>query len=640
MLGTNRAVKEGAKAAKEAAREQMKASREVEKARKAEVVAAEKAKRTQEVVAKKAADAELREARKVADYWTRAHQRATDQRLRAEQQATRIVQRESAKRLQLEKDTLAKRQRAMEENARRGRGFLGASAGGVLAGATAGFGAARSVGGIRSVQERVQAANEFRERLTIVSSQAGVSSERREQIQGQVMEASKATGKDSLELMGVLETGQAQFNDLAFFADHLKEIATIARSSGADAGEFARALGFTRQAFGLSGDEAMEAANLMVAAAAKGSIEVKDFATSFAPVAGLFVQSTGLKGMQGVRQFLGTSQAAGTLGKSADETATLLERFIAAIGSVDVQKDLKASTGINVKDMTPEQIIERLATSRKFAKAGVKEGVFKDIREQQAVTALIAARNRTAAGQTGAIDIGAIASVDAGAGAALTQQTMTQLEGSGALSFDRQNATLQEDTLKKLGDYNAQLLAVNEASSKLEQSFGTLSLWASTIAATGVGSAVGGALSGGMGGMAGGAGGGMLGKLGGAVGRFGIPGMILAGGAAASAAVYQSGIGEDVGNWVADKIFGETPKTTTQGMDAPSTTGPISTPDQVVRALPVSVQPTPATTAAASSRTAEQLVSESKKGNQLLEQLVRLSAGTRPFVEPSTRRPQ
>ncbi len=638
MQGVQRRTNEAAKASKAAAREQERASRELLKAKQREAAAAEKAKSTQERAARKAAQVEQAEARKVLDYWTKAHTQSVIARQRAEQQATRIVQREAAKRLQVEKDTLAKRDRAMQENARRGRMFIGAAAGGVLAGASAAAGTARSVGGIQSVQERIQQANEFRERLTIVGSQAGLSPEEKAAAEAKLVEASKATGKSILELVGVLETGQAQFNDLRFFSDHMAEIATIARTSGADAGEFARALGFTRQAFGLTGDEAMEAANLMVAAAGQGSIEVKDFATSFAPVAGLFAQSTGLKGLAGVRQFLGTSQAAGTLGKSADETATLVERFIAAIGSVDVQGDLKAATGINAKGMTPEQIIERLATSTKFRKAGVKEGIFKDIREQQAVTALISARNRTAAGQTGAIDIGAIARVDASAGSALTTQTMQQLEGSGALSFDRQNAALQEDTLNKLSEYNGELLKVNEMSGKLETSFGTLALWANTIAATGLGSAIGGALGGGLGG----GGGGMLGKLGGAVGKVGVPGAILAGGVAASAAVYESGIGEDIGNALFDWING-VPKQDTRSFQAPAGTAPTppAMPSSVVPAAAGQAAVTPTAPGTSSAdRVAAETLAVQKKQTQLLDVIARGVTAGRPVVDSSMRAPR
>lgn len=641
LQGATRATREGAKATRDATREQLRAAEAAKRAMQQVQQAHAKARAAQTAGDRKAASESVREANRELQGRLRALDTLNRQRERLEAAASRTVQREAAKRLQIERDTLAKRERAMLENARRGRGLLGAAAGGVLGGATAAFGTARGVGGVRSVQERIQAGNEFKERMTIVSSQAGSTQEARAANETKLMEASKATGKDILELVGVLETGQAQFNDLQFFADHISEIATIARSSGADAGEFARALGFTRQAFGLSGDEAMEAANLMVAAAAKGSIEVKDFATSFAPVAGLFAQSTGLKGLQGVRQFLGTSQAAGTLGKSADETATLVERFIAAIGSVDVQKDLKAKAGINVKGMTPEQIIDRLSTSGRFNKHGVKEDIFKDIREQQAVTALISARRRTVAGQEGAIDIGAVAGVSAKTGAQLTQQTMTQLEGSGALSFDRQNAALQEDTLNKLADYNAQLLAVNEVSGRLEKSFGTLSLWANTIAATGLGSAIGGALGGGFGGGA--AGGGMLSKLGGAVGKFGVPGMILAGGVAATAAVAESGIGEDVGNWLFDKIHGGPPKQAARGFVAPAAL-PASASGAVSSGGPGAA--TPAASAApaggnpATERTGQEQLSHLKKQTAALETIARAVSTQRPFVDASARAPR
>jgi hypothetical protein len=639
MQGVRRETAETSKATKAAAQAERKALAETRKAQ----AESERAKRAATAATTKEARTQAREQQKLADeqskYWRKAAQASADERIRQERRVTAVAQREAARRLQNEKQTLEAQKKANEVHARRGRAFLGGVVGAAVGGAMGASQTARSIGGIRSMPERIQAANEFRERLTIAASQANLSGDEKAKAEGQINAASIATGKDQGELLSVLETGQAKFNDLRFFADNLKEIATIARASGSDAGEFAQALGFTRQAFGLSGEEAMEAAKLMVAAASKGSIEVKDFASSFAPVAGLFAQSTGLKGIEGVRQFLGTAQAAGTLGKSADESATLVERFVASLADPKTRTGLKQSTGIDLKGKTPEALIAALADSKKFARPGVMQKVFTDVREQQAVTAMMAAFRRTREGKDGAIDIGAIANVQASEGAAITAKTMGELEGSGALAFDRQNATLQEHTLKNLGDYNAQLLKVNEMSMNLEMSFSKLALWSDAISASGIGAALGGMAAGGGFGGGGAAGGKMLGGLGKAVGVLGPALGILGGGAAISAAIVEAGVGEKVADFVFDLFNSDIAK-----MKAGGPTGdvkvPTDLPSNVVPIRPTA--PASAPTGAGeqqSAATGQRVLKETEKQTRLLEQIA-ANGKPPPFHGPGPRGPK
>lgn len=553
VSGVSRKTTEASAASKKAAKDEEKAAKAGQQAKERAEKAKQRALLATEREVKRAARAEQREAEKLAQHYQRLAIQSANYRIRQEQRMTREAQREAQKRGRIEQEAADKRSRLNNDNSRRGRGALGAVVGGVVAGAATAVNTARSIGGIRSMPERVQAANDFRERLVVVGSQAGLDADGRKRVEGQINSASMATGKDQGDLLNVLEVGQAKFNDLQFFADHLEEIATIARASGSDAGEFAQALGYAKQAFGLSGEEAMEAANLMVAAAAKGSIEVKDFAKSFAPVAGLFAQNTGTEGISGFKQLLGVAQGAGTLGKTPDETATLVERFVAAIADPEVVKDLRTKGGVDIKGMQPTQIIEALAGSKKFAKSGVKQDIFKDVREQQVITALVSAFNRVKSGQEGAIDAKTISEVNGQEGRDMVTKTMGELQGSGALEFDKRNAELQAHTLENLGTYNDQLLKVVDASVYLETSMGSLALWADAIAATGIGAGVGGVLAGGGGG--GGAGGGLMGTLGGMLPMLGNAGLI----GAAGIAGYQFGnlIGADKwGEWIGNKLAG------------------------------------------------------------------------------------
>lgn len=581
LQGVTRRTNEAGKATKAAAREQEKAAKEAAKALKSQQVAAERSKRAQTAAAKQQAQAEEREAKKVADYWAAAHRRATDARIREEQRATAVAKREAAKRLEEEKKTLAARDKATRDSMRKGRAIAGGAVLGALAGAGAAANTARSIGGIRSLPERIQAANEFRERLTIVGNDAGLDAGKRDALQGSILSTSKATGTDAGTLLSVLEGGQAQFNDLKFFSDNLQEIATISRASGSDAGEFASALGYIKQAFGLTGEEAMEAAYLMRASSAKGSIEVKNIAKDFASVAGVFAETTKLKGLGGVRQFLGTAQAAGSLGKGSAETATLVERFIASMGQADVVQKMKSKAGIDVKGKTPEEIVDSMLSSKRFQKASVREDIFGkgDVRTEQAIIALMSARQRELAGADGAFGIGTIAKVDAAEGKKLTASAFADVAAGGQFKFDQQNASLQEDTFKNLDSFNSQLLAVNEMSMKLETSFGSLSVWADAIAATGLGAAAGGAMAGG--------GGDALSSAGHALGYLGKAGAVAGVGLAAyhgAKALGADSWGDSIGNTVADWMFGERPK-------SEATRGPAPAPSAATRAPVAASQP-------------------------------------------------
>ena len=515
IVGGSQALKELAgieKGAQKAGQAEVKAARDAEKAaKKAADAQAREARRAAveaERAAKHAGLAKTREAEKAAKDAQRVADRETAALAKAEakqvaqyqayqRKLTEIAAKSAVERAKDEEKSINARRKAAADTLRRAGGVVGALGAGAVAGGVTAMGTARGVVGVQDVGARVRSANEFKERLILTSAQAGLDVAGQERVQQQILGAGMASGKSPSELMGVLEAGQAQFNDLKFFADNLQAIAVQAKATGTETEDFARALGFAKQAFGLSGDEAMEASNLMVAAASKGSIEVKDFARDFAPVMGVFAQGTKMTGLSGFREMLGVSQAAGTLGAGSAETSTMVERLIAIMQNPERMKDLKAKTGIDVKGKTPAQFIDALAESARFGKPGVQADIFGgDIIANKAITALMSARARYLAGEEGAIDIGSISGVKASTGAGLVSDTMKRLESSGVLEMQRKAIEMENDTITHLEDYNDQLLRVVEVSNKLEKSFGTLSLWASSLGIGGAVSTVGSVLSG------------------------------------------------------------------------------------------------------------------------------------------------
>jgi hypothetical protein len=464
-------------------RAEQKAAREAIRAAQQTARAKQKAHQDAARAADKSARDSERAAQREADRWQKLAQKAADERIRQQQRATQAAQREAAKQAAAEAQ-------ARRDSIRRAGGAIGAVTAGALAGAGAAMSTARGISGVKDVRERITSANEFRERLVLTTNQAGMSAQEREATQARVLDASRSTGKDIGELMGVLETGQAQFNNLKFFADNIGEIAKLSKAAGADTGEFATALGYAQQAFGLTGDEAMEAAYLMKASADKGSVELSNFARDFAASAGIFAMNSGQKGMAGVRSFLGAAQGVATGGFGSAESATRLERFITDINDVEVQKGLKGIgvTGFVGSDGKVDvgNLIKQLGSNQKFKSAATRQDIFKEVRSLQAVEALVAAQGRVQSGVGGAIDFDTISRVDAQAGRDATTAGFKAMQSEGFFRAQQQAADMQADSVEKLAEFNEQVGFVTDASNRLEKAFGTLSVWASSIAAAGV----------------------------------------------------------------------------------------------------------------------------------------------------------
>lgn len=505
------------RAAKDSQRAQERAAQSAQRAVERQQKAQERAAQSQKRLEQAATEANKREHEKR----TKEAERAAQARVRAEEKAAKEIARvqqaetERWRRMSAEsaRQRMAEEERSSRSRARNREGVL-RRAGGALAGLAVGAGAgammaantARDVAGVQSVQERIKRGGDFRERLIITSAQAGVSNDKRQEIQGQIQSAATRSGKDPLEILGALELAQKSFNGFETFAGMIEELAITAKASGSDVQDLTGALGYVQKAFGLTQEESKQALDLMVAAAAKGSIELSDFARDFAPVAGIFAMSTQQKGIAGVRSFLGTSQGVGTGGFGSAESATRVERLVAEMNDSKTRAKLKAAgvklpksgEAINMGDF-----LEQIATNKNLQTSEQRQRIFTEVRASQGLDTLLAARQHVQSGAKDAIDFNTIAGVGANEGKNLTRNTMAQLESAGVLDLQREATKAQNDVITNLQKYNDQILAVVRVSGELERSLGSLSLWAPSIASTGLGGLLGGLLPGLFGGGAG-----------------------------------------------------------------------------------------------------------------------------------------
>lgn len=519
-----------------------------------EARAREKAALDGQRASERAAKAIERLQQRQAQQAERLAKRTADASIREAARATNAAQREAAKQAKAAEETVAKQAKARQDAMRHAGGVVGATTAGALAGTLAAVNIARSTTGHKSASERVQAANEFRERLVRVTNDAGMTPEQREAVQGQVIAASRSTGMSIDALQGVLETGQGQFNNLQYFADHLEDIGRIAKAGGADAKDLANAMGFAIQGFGLTGKAAEDSGYLMKGAATLGSIELSDLSSSFAPLMGTYAETTKHRGEGGYKEFLGMAEAMGTSGYTGEAAATRVQGVLAAVSSVDTQKKLKdiGVKGFVGKDGSLDipSLVRQLATNKKWQSAAVRQDIFGDIRGQQGIEGLVTANQRTKAGVKGAVDIDTFLGMDAVGGRSSVETGMKAMQGEGWFKAQQRNADMQADTLEHLADFNGQLELVSAAADRLEKHFGSLALWTPSIAAAGAGSVgtavVGKLLGGGAAGAAGGAAGaGMSGA-----------GAGLLGGAGASLGGYLGGLGTAVGAAGAGAVAG------------------------------------------------------------------------------------
>jgi hypothetical protein len=560
---TEKSARKAAEAQKRAAQDASRAAIEASKrAEKEQTRAAREVAR----VAKREAEAQKREADKLTAYWQRSAQKSADLRIREEQRVTRQAAQEAARRARTEDRTMATRRRAAERTLRGAGGLVGAGVAGILAGGISAAGVARGVAGVDDIQTRVRKGNDFRETMIVLGGNVGMSQAEIDKAQSKVLETGVKFGKDPTEIAEGLTIGQERFNMLRELTENIDAITAAAKASQGTVPEFIGMVGSLVSAFGLAKEEIPQAIDFALGAARSGAINPADFAASFAASAGIFATNSGQRGMEGLRQFVGTSQGIGAGQFGAAESATRLERLITDLTDKKVVQDLK-QRGVNVfnKDGKIDigSVIDQIATNKNLQTSTQRQGVFKEVRALQGIDTLLAQRQKVLSKEAGAVDFRSMSREGLGAeGAAGTARVIGMLEKGGVLDLQRQAIEMQKHTIEHLEAYNKQILLVNDASNKLEKSFGTLSLWASSIGLGGAvtgGSVVLGRLAGGGAGgaAAGAAGAGTLATLGTGVTAVGA-GALAAGVAAAGAIGGGVGYGIDkFAEWTTGKALSD-----------------------------------------------------------------------------------
>lgn len=506
LQGLRRETTQAGKAAKAAATSQAKAEKSELQQR---IQNANTYRRIQEQTARRVSSTQAREASRAARTAEREARRVT-----RTAQVEAAKQERSAKKLADEQETAATR-------ARKSRGrLLGAVTAGVVAGASTAFSTARGIAGQRDIKDRVRTGLDFRERFIVSSTQAGVTGKQAAAAQASILAASNATGVDQMDLLGAVERGQSEFNAFQGVADNIGTLAEQAKGAGIDVASFTSAVLRMQQAFGLADKDIKKTGDLILASASAGAIEAGNIATDFAPTAGLFAQNTGHMGEAGLREFLGTAQAMGTLGAGSAESATMTENFLNEINKKDVQKKLRR-IGVSVtnKDGTMrgfQDIVTDLAGNKKFQSANVRQEIFAEKRARVGVEALMGATKRVQAG-TGTVDIGTIAGVDSAEGEKKTKEVMAALASEGLLDIQRESARMQSDVIANLRSYSDQVRALQRVSNALEAQFGPLALQADAAKSALAGLTLTALATGGF--RGGGGGGGPAGTVGSAIGN-------------------------------------------------------------------------------------------------------------------------
>lgn len=570
--GTGAASKEAQKAAKETERWQRMAIASHQQRMKEQAAltketarsAAQQAKSAQQVAAakEKAAQAAVaaaeREAKAIdriqqrqVERWQRLAQKSTDVQMREDAKKVAAAQRLAAKQIDIAKRTAATELEARRKHNRELGGLIGTGTAAVLAGGVTAVSAARGASGAKSIQERIQSGNEFRERLMRVSSAAGMSGEEREALQASILTSSAKNGQDAGEMLGIVETGQGTFNDARGFAKNAEEIGRIAKTAGADMVALTEAIGHTNNAFGLTGDIAMETGYAIKSSADVGSTEVEKLATAFAPVAGTYALTTKQTGVKGRNQFLAMAQTLNTTGVGAEGAATRANQVLAAVSEKETQDKLKAIgvKGFIGKDggIDLSSLIKQLEGNKKFQSANVRQDIFNELRGRQGIETLVAARRRVKSGDKTAIDLDTMTPDIAGAKTKVDAY-MGDIEGEGWFQAQKENAEMQKATTENLGSFNSQIGFVTSAANTLEKAFGSLSLWAGAVGAMGI-TGIGGTLL--KGALSGKDAPSMVEKLGGAASKAG---GWLAGGAGSMLAAGGTAVGAASGAALAGAI--------------------------------------------------------------------------------------
>ncbi len=468
-----RAAKEAEKLAKEQIKASQKAAAEAEKA-------AKHAEKVKTAEARKAAAELKRIAEKEAAETKRLQDREIAEHARYQRKLTEQHRAEAVKRHQLEQQSIAARSVEARRTWRKVGGFVGAGVMGAVAGGASAANTARGIVGVQDLPTRIQNANEMKQSLILTAADAGLTPQERAAAEANVNKAAMGSATAPSDLVAGLGEAHSRFNSFRMFNDNLPQLSKIAKAQDTSFPDFVTALGSVQNAFGLQSEQLVEAANIMIAASEKGSLNFKQFATAMAPQMGTFAANTGQTDIEGLRQFVGVMQTAATRQGGAEDASvrgsqaiTYLNRPETAAALTDIGVQIRGADG----KIDVGSVIEQLATNKDFQTPMQQASIFKDAQAREGIQTLIMQRNK-ALSDPNVVDYAGMTRVDAGAGAANTTNKLAALEESGLMGLQRQAVDMQVHVNENLKDYNDQLLAVTKMTNEFERAMGTtVSLW-------------------------------------------------------------------------------------------------------------------------------------------------------------------
>lgn len=336
-----RALRRFAQVVSETAKAKLKAERD---AAKAGLAATRDADRRAEASAKALAKTRIDEARRAA----REDERWAAAKLRTMGRIAREEERQAA---------AAGRQRAQGvRNAR--RGLIQTAAGVATLGIT-GVNEVRQFGstlGVRSREEMVQRSMGFERGLIRLGGQAGLSPERQAATRARMLEVSRTTQTDPMDLLASASMAQNRFSDFSFFENNAQRFAEAANALDTPMEDIVGAVGEFQRQMGVTSEEIPQLIGVLTSAAQAGSIEFADISGEFAQTIGTWARVTGQTGMSGAREFTAAAEVLGAGGMGGAGANTLMTNLLAKMSSGEVQGDMRRA-GIRMNDPETGQFV-------------------------------------------------------------------------------------------------------------------------------------------------------------------------------------------------------------------------------------------------------------------------------------------
>lgn len=322
-----------------------------------------------------------------------------------------------------------------------------------LARAATGFaeGAAGTLG-VQDPRDTILGAKAIREQLTRQLIAAGKDDSFVQDVIAQIDATAKRTVVPQAQIAGAVSKAQSRFSDPQFVLENMDFLAQAARAAGESVETIAE-FGLTLKQVGkLDNAAAMRLIQAQFIQGAKGSIEVKDFATTFAPSIATFAQDVGASGEEELGQITALAQVLGQSLKNPAEVATSMERLGGRLKQASVQKMLRG-VGVDIADektgkidRSTGEIFQQLTSSKALKNPQVRQKIFSDLLGEGAASTLIAAEGRNAGLYN------SISNADPAKGAELIARITGSLDKQALTDVDRMNIEAQSVTLTAKGD--------------------------------------------------------------------------------------------------------------------------------------------------------------------------------------------